>query len=112
MLYSILLRCLKCQIVFGRGPLQTILKLSSRLLFCFLQSAESSQRPSPVIVLRLHGNIDGVVAQEILNLAFGDLKLVNYFVFSIYISVFFWSGGRESAVFGVLYTRIGASLPN
>ena len=44
-------------------------------------------------MLRLHGNIDGVVAQELLNLAFGDLKLVNYCVFSIYISVFFWSGG-------------------
>ena len=65
-------------------------------------------------MLRLHGNIDGVVGQELLNLAFGDLKLVNYFVFSIYIYVFFWSlaGGRESAVFGFRYTRIRASLPN
>ena len=63
-------------------------------------------------MLQLHENIDGGVAQDLLNLAFGDLKLVNYFVFSIYISVFFWSGGRESAVFGVRYTRIGASLPN
>ena len=93
--------------------------LSTFLFFrqlCRHHRRRCHQRRSPVAVLRLHGNIDGVVDQEILYLACGDLKLVNYSGFSIYISLFFWWAmarrGRESAVFGVRYTRIRASLPN
>ena len=50
------------------------------------------QRRSPVAVLRLNGNIDGVVAQELLNLAFGDLKLV--LIGLCFLFIFLFSFGR------------------